>query len=229
MYETKVAKSGARDADQRVGRKTSSAQILLTAASELFIERRSLDISLSDIAQKSGLNSALTKYYFGNKEGLLLALVERDASQSLSALDALIKMDAPADRKMRIHIAGIINSYHRSPYLNRLLHSLIGNGETAASRKIAEFFVKPVVEAQRAILEQGEREGVFRHIDPEMFYFSMVGACDHLFFATHSLQPLFGEMTVTEDLRRRYTAHVTDIFLTALAAPKDVSGTEAGS
>lgn len=208
----------------RAVRKVSSAQILLNAASDLFIERRSLDVSLSDISQKSGLNSALTKYYFGNKEGLLLALIERDASQSLAALNALLKMAVPADRKMRIHIAGIINSYHKTPYLNRLLHSLIGNGETEASKKIADFFVKPVVEAQRAILEQGEREGIFRHIDAEMFYFSMVGACDHLFFATHSLQPLFGELSVTEDLRHRYTTHVTDIFLTALTAPVGATG-----
>lgn len=224
MGEAQIASSGTETGlTQRAGRKVNSGQILLNAASDLFIQRRSLDVSLSDIAQKSGLNSALTKYYFGNKEGLLLALIERDASQSLTALNALLQMDAPADRKMRLHIAGVINSYHRTPYLNRLLHSLIGNGHTPPSKKIANFFVKPVVEAQRAILEQGEREGVFRHIDAEMFYFSMVGACDHLFFATHSLQPLFGELSVTEDLRHRYTAHVTDIFLTALTAPVGAS------
>lgn len=205
-----------KKAPKRIGQKISSADALLNAVSELFIERRSLDISHSDIAKKSGMNAALIKYYFGNKDGLLLALVERDASQSLVALNALLQMDATADRKMRIHIAGIINSYHRTPYLNRLLHYLIGNGQTEASKKIANFFVKPVVEAQRAILEQGKREGLFHYMDAELFYFSMVGACDHLFFATHSLQPLFGELQVTEDLRRRYTSHVTDIYLTAL-------------
>ena len=202
---------------KKKGGRGSSAEALLNAARELFIERRSLDVSLIDISQKSGLNSALVKYYFGNKDGLLLALIERDAAQSLAALDALLKIDAPADRKMRLHIAGIIISYDKSPYLNRLLHYLIGDGETEASKKIADFFVKPVVEAQRAILEQGKREGLFRHVDAEMFYFSMVGACDHLFFATHSLKPLFGELRVTEDLRRRYTSHVTDVYMTALA------------
>lgn len=204
-----------------VRRKASTADALLNAAGALFIERRSLDVSLSDIAERTGLNSALIKYYFGNKEGLLLALIKRDATQSLNALGTLLKMALPADRKMRIHIAGIMNSYYKSPYLNRLLHHLIGNGETEASNHIADFFVKPVVEAQRAILEQGEQEGVFRHVDAEMFYFSMVGACDHLFFATHSLKPLFGELRVTEDLRERYTDHVTDIFMTALDDTKE--------
>lgn len=224
MLEAKIPRATSeKKASKRKSQKFSSADALLNAVSELFIERRSLNISLSDIAQKSRLNSALIKYYFGNKDGLLLALIERDASQSLVALNALLEMDSPADRKMRIHIAGIINSYHRTPYLNRLLHYLIGNGETAASKKIANFFVKPVVEAQRAILTQGEHEGVFRQVDAEMFYFSMVGACDHLFFATHSLQPLFGELQVTEDLRRRYTSHVTDIYMTALAKPRNES------
>lgn len=200
-------------ASSRSGRKAASADALLSAASQLFIERRSLDISLSEIAQKSGLNSALIKYYFGNKEGLLLALAERDATKALQALDHLLTMDAPAESKMRIHIAGVINTYFKTPYLNRLLHQLIGDGETEASRKIASFFVKPVVEAQRAILEQGAREGVFNATDPELFYFSLVGACDHIFYATHSLGSLFGERRVTEALRQRYVAHVTDVFV----------------
>ena len=41
----------------------------LVAASELMIERSSIDVSLSDIAQKSGVNAALVKYHFGNKDG----------------------------------------------------------------------------------------------------------------------------------------------------------------
>ena len=54
------------------GGKNSTAEKLLVAASELMIERASIEVSLSDIAQKSGVNAALVKYHFGNKDGLLL-------------------------------------------------------------------------------------------------------------------------------------------------------------
>src|SRR5437764_3645958 len=60
--------------------KNATAEKLLMAASALMIERSSIEVSLSDIAQKSGVNAALVKYHFGNKDGLLLALLARDAA-----------------------------------------------------------------------------------------------------------------------------------------------------
>ena len=60
--------------------KNSTAEKLLVAASELMIERASIEVSLADIAQKSGVNAALVKYHFGNKDGLLLGLLARDAA-----------------------------------------------------------------------------------------------------------------------------------------------------
>ncbi len=52
-----------------------TAAKLLKAAGELMTERNSIDISLSELAKKSGINAALVKYHFGNKDGLLLALL----------------------------------------------------------------------------------------------------------------------------------------------------------
>ena len=206
-----------------------SSDLLLQATGELLSERHSLDVTLIEIAQRSGLNSALIKYYFGNKDGLLLALLKRDAEKAIGELRHLVEMDLPADRKMRIHISGIINTYYRSPYLNRLLHHLIGDGQTKAGRKIAEFFVQPIVDAQRAILAQGEREGIFRPCDPNLFYFSLVGACDLIFHATTSFKNVLGTSDVDDNLRQRYIAHVTEMSLSGLLHPAPVKDSTSGS
>ena len=50
---------------------------LLDTASSLMREGDTVDVSLSELSKRSGLNSALVKYYFGNKAGLLKALVEQ--------------------------------------------------------------------------------------------------------------------------------------------------------
>jgi AcrR family transcriptional regulator len=55
---------------------------LLDTASEIMREGDIVDVSLSDLSTRSGLNSALVKYYFGNKAGLLKALLERDPPYS---------------------------------------------------------------------------------------------------------------------------------------------------
>jgi AcrR family transcriptional regulator len=96
--------------------KNSTAEKLLLAASALMIERSSIEVSLSDIAQKSGVNAALVKYHFGNKDGLLLALLARDAATEMSNLEYLLSQPITPTAKLKLHIAGIIRAYHRFPY-----------------------------------------------------------------------------------------------------------------
>src|ERR1700722_15360528 len=73
-----------------VAAKNPPAEKLLDAASELMIERSSIEVSLSDIAERSGVNAALVKYHFGNKDGLLLALLARDAATEVAQLEYLL-------------------------------------------------------------------------------------------------------------------------------------------
>src|SRR3982750_4114221 len=91
--------------------KNSTAEKLLVAASELMIERNSIEVSLSEIAQKSGINSALVKYHFGNKDGLLLALLARDAATEVKHLEYLLAQPITPVAKLKLHIAGIIKAY----------------------------------------------------------------------------------------------------------------------
>jgi AcrR family transcriptional regulator len=210
---------GLREKPLRAEEHSPSATALLDAAAAILSRRSVIEISLSDVAKESGLNSALVKYYFGGKEGMLLALHSRDAYRAVEEMEHLVQMNASPEAKMRIHISGMINTYYRSPYLNRLMHYLIGNGETEAGDKIARFFVAPILNAQRTILEQGMAIGQFRPVDPELFYFSLTGACDHIFFARHSLLHLHGEAQVTDELRQRYIKHVTEFYMTTLLTP----------
>ena len=54
------------------------------------IERASTEVSLTDITEKSGLNGALVRSHFGNRDGLLLALLARDAAMECRILDYLM-------------------------------------------------------------------------------------------------------------------------------------------
>jgi AcrR family transcriptional regulator len=193
-----------------------SADALLNATSALMIERNSVNVSFSDISDKSGLNSALIRYHFGSKSGLFIALLERDAGGTFSELEKLVQADMPAIQKLRHHIHGVIKVYFRYPYMNRLVGALSVETESDTAQFISERFTRPLADAQRSILAQGEAEGMFRAIDPVLFYFSLIGACDHLFHARHSLKFAFGIADIDDALRRRYADHVTDIVLNSV-------------
>nr|WP_255326422.1 TetR family transcriptional regulator [Sphingobium sp. EM0848] len=191
--------------------KISSRAILLNAAAELMIERNSIEVSLNEIAQRSQLNSALVKYYFGSKNGLMLALCENVLGAGLEQLKGLVEMDLPVVEKLKLHIKGIINVYFRYPFVNRLIHAMLMEQELAI--RVSETISKPLAETQRLLLQEGMESGQFKRIDPMMFYFIVLGACDQLFFGQHVLNHAFGIDRIDEVLRRDYTNALLDLVL----------------
>lgn len=199
--------------------KTSSRTVLLQAAAELMIERGTIEVSLNEIAQRSQLNSALVKYYFGSKNGLMLALTQDVLGASLEQLKGLVEMDMPVVDKLKLHIKGIINVYFRYPFVNRLIHAMLMEQELAI--QVAETISKPLAETQRKLLQEGMDSGKFKRIDPMMFYFIVLGACDQLFFGQHVLNRAFGVEKIDEELKRGYTNALMDLVLGGILAGED--------
>jgi len=188
--------------------RNGTAERLLVAASELMIARSSIEVSLSDIAQKSGANSALVKYHFGNKDGLLLALLARDAATEVANLEYLLTQSITPTEKLRLHIGGIIRAYRRFPYMNRLIHYLLHESSAEAADEVSKFFVAPLLDFHRRLLAEGVAAGEFRDTDPVLFYTSLIGACDHLFFGRHAMTRASGVGPVTDEVCRAYIKHM---------------------
>jgi AcrR family transcriptional regulator len=188
--------------------RNTTAEKLLEAASELMISRSSIEVSLSDIAQRSGVNAALVKYHFGNKDGLLLALLARDAATELSNLEYLLAQSITPTEKLKLHVAGIIRAYHRFPYMNRLIHCLLHESSAEAADDVSKFFVAPLLDFHRRLLAEGIACGEFRKVDPVLFYTSLIGACDHLFFGRHAMSRATGVGPVTDEVCRDYIKHM---------------------
>jgi AcrR family transcriptional regulator len=209
----------ARAADGTPAARNTAAEKLLVAASELMIARDSIEVSLSDLAQKSGVNAALVKYHFGNKEGLLLALLARDAEAQFSGLEYLLAQPITPTEKLRLHVAGIVNAYYRFPYMNRLIHLLLHASSETAANSVSQFFVKPLLNFQHRLLSEGVAAGEFKPVDPVFFYTHLIGACDHLFHGRHAMARAAGVGEVTDEVRRRYIEHMTETLLGGLLLP----------
>lgn len=191
---------------------------LLTAASDLMIEMETPDVSLHQIARKAGLTAPLVKYYFGSKEGLLVALVERDTARALTQLDGLRAMQIDPVSKLRIHIQGIVRTYSRHPYLLGLLNQLLRGTHSKSSEQIKASFVTPLIEAQREIIEEGVASGDFRPLNPDKLYFIIVGACQYLFSTRIAFANVMDDIG-TAAFEQEFVNTATDVLLNGLRAP----------
>lgn len=191
---------------------------LLEATSALMCDADDLHVPLADIAARTGLNAALVRYHFKGKDGLLRALLERDTEPSLAELDHLLAMDIRPSKKLRYHLAGLINTYYTYPYLSRLMIKLLHEGTEQERQKIADRFLKPIANFYEVIVQEGQALGEFRNIDPRLLYFNVIGMCDHLFSSRVSLKYCYGIEHVDEALKKQYIDQVVTILLKGVLA-----------
>ena len=192
--------------------------LLLETASAIMREGDIVDISLSELSLRSGLNSALVKYYFGNKAGLMKALLDRDMAAITHTVDALLRKDMDPAAKLTLHLGKMVDTYYATPYLNRLLMRLVRDSDPEEARRIAETYLTPLQEAYDRLISEGVKAGVFRQVDPQLFYFSATGAADRFFSARLVLRHCFDQDTLTEELRDRYKAHIIDLIMAGIRA-----------
>lgn len=189
---------------------------LLETASTIMREGDAVDISLSELSLRAGLNSALVKYYFGNKAGLMKALLDRDMAVIVASVQALMRKDMDPEAKLRRHISAMVDTYYATPYLNRLLMRLVRDSDDEEAQRIADSYLTPLNEAYQQLIAEGVEQGVFRDVDPQLFYFTATGACDRFFSARLVLRHCYGQDTLTEKLRDAYREHVITFLMAGM-------------
>lgn len=162
-------------------------------------EQDTIDVRMVDIAAGAGVNHAMVKYHFGSKEGLLFALIERDMEDALVDLDKLLTLDAKPTAKMRIHLRGILDTYYRIPYLNRLIQTMMRESKPERQRHIAKELLTRIAGAQAQIIGDGVAAGEFRDVDPKLFYFMTIGASDGLYSNRFTMSAVFGGLPKADD------------------------------
>lgn len=198
--------------------RTPTRDRLLQATSDLLGERDTLDISLMEIAARSGLTHGLVKYHFGGKEGLLLALLERDASKALDQLARLVEADMAPLAKLELHIRGVIDVYFRFPYINRLINHLQCSPENA--RELSRIFMEPLRKYQSIMIEDAIEHGDIKSVDPTFFYYSAIGSCEFFFHSRNTLPFFAGYDEIDLGIKSAYADHVINLLLNGLKIAK---------
>ena len=213
--QTRAPGRGAKRRAGRPRRPADSRAALLAAATELFAAHGFDGVSVSDIAEKAGVNRAMISYHFGGKRDLYAAILAATFQEIVADVERIAGSEGPAPEVLRAIVAAIGDAAtHRHPHFcTMMLREVLTGGQHMATAVLAQ--PARVLAAVQRVVERGVREGAFRPVDPLLTHLSLVGSLV-FFFATSGFR-----QRVIPDRRppdgATYVKHLQDLMIEGLA------------
>src|SRR5678816_153341 len=160
-----------------VGRKRGAARdsraAILRAAAIEFSERGYDAAGTDRIATRARVNKAMLYYHFGSKREVYLEVVREMVRTVGSRARAIADGPGTAEDKLDAWIAALVEEAAARPWFASIMLREVASG--APHFDVHTFqLMNDVFVAVRDIIAQGQREGVFRDVDPLLTHLTIM-------------------------------------------------------
>jgi AcrR family transcriptional regulator len=203
----------ARDADR------TRAEIL-DVATAVFADQGFSGARVDEIAARTRTTKRMLYYYFGSKEGLYLAVLER-AYAGIRALEQQVDVEHLAPAEAMRQLAEITFDHHEAhPDFIRLVGiENIHRAEHLARSTALDRLASPALDVLTGILERGRADGVFRaDVDALDVHMVISAFCVFRIANRHTWQAIFRRDLLDPARRVRYRRLLGDLVLEYLTA-----------
>lgn len=185
------------------GQPERSRQSILEAALQEFAAQGVTGARIDTIAELAGVNKALLYYYFGDKEALYGAVLDRTFEELMVRLHAVLDRQIGPGEKLMLYVGTHFDFIAAHPLNPRLVqHELMRAGASKSPHleRVVERFFRPTMGRLAMVLQEGSSSGVFRTVQPQQFLMSMVAVIVFYFSNTpiarsvRKVDPLSREM-----------------------------------
>jgi AcrR family transcriptional regulator len=188
---------------------------ILAAATEEFTAHGLNGARVDEIAKRSGVNKRMIYYYFGDKNGLYLAVLEEIYADIRNAEIRLHLADRDPVDAMRELVAFTWNYFIEHPEFLSLLstENLHRAEHLKTSRKIRELH-SPLVGIITTLLERGVKAKVFREgVDPVQLYITIASLGFFYMSNRFTLSTIFGRDLGNAEALAERGRHIEDVVL----------------
>jgi AcrR family transcriptional regulator len=208
--KTKIPRrpSGERDPER-----TRAA--ILAAATEEFTAHGLNGARVDEIAKRSGVNKRMIYYYFGDKNGVYLAVLEEIYADIRNAEIRLHLADRDPVDAMRELVAFTWNYFIEHPEFLSLLgtENLHRARHLKTSKRIRELH-SPLIGIISSVLARGQRAKVFRAgVDPVQLYIDIAALGFFYMSNRFTLSTIFGRDLGSTDALDERGSHIEDVVL----------------
>ncbi len=199
----------------RPRRPAETRERILAAATEEFAARGLAGARVDAIATRARANKRMLYHYFGNKDALFTAVLER-AYADIRAREGALDLDRTAPREaMRRLVRFTFRYFVDNPHFVALLNSenLHRARHVRGSPRVVGIN-GPLIDALARLLARGAKTRQFRAgVDPLQLYITIAGVCYFYFSNVHTLSTIFARDLLAPAALARREAHVVEVVL----------------
>ena len=150
-------------------------QRLLEAATRLFAEKGYAATSVSEIVGEAGVTKPILYYYFKNKEGIYLEIVQEAYGRMDGVLENWKEGQKPAMCRLTGLARQLTELFREKIGVARMIYSIYYGPPQGAPYYDFDAHRLKYMKALRQIVEDGLRAGEFRHGDAEAITLAVAG------------------------------------------------------
>jgi AcrR family transcriptional regulator len=204
----KLLSESIRDAER-------TQQAILAAAEDEFADKGLAGARVDTIAEQSGMNKRMLYYYFGSKEGLYIAVLERAYGAmreserelnlvDLEPLDAIRKL---AEFKFDYYLA-------HPAIISLLAGENMQNGKFLKRSRRLRSMHNSLGKVLQTVLAAGMKKGLIKQgIDPLQLYISLASLSYFYFSNAATLSTAFGRDLMSASELKARRAHAIEVVL----------------
>jgi AcrR family transcriptional regulator len=210
----------ARSPRQRDPERTKRA--ILEAATAEFVAHGFAGASVNEIAARAQVNKRMLYHYYGKKDDLYLAVLERIYKGIRSAETQLRLGDLPPRQAIEKLVLFTWQYFLDHPEFLSLLNTenMLQARHLRRSSRISDLH-SPLIGMITDVLARGAAEGIFRKgVDPVQLYISIASLGFFYLSNRHTLSTIFKRDLQDETMLKERGQHIVEVILGFLSAEK---------
>jgi AcrR family transcriptional regulator len=190
---------------------------ILDAAEELFGHLGFEGTSIRVLSLKAGVNVAMVSYYFGSKEKLFQAMVERRAGATAMALKFINAKEHDSWKKIELVVDHYVDKIFGNVGFQRIMYRELSLDQRSwMTEAIMDIILQNTAE-MAAIITEGIKQKIFRKVDPELTVVTLVGTISKLTLCSTLSCRIIGDTgpkaSITDETnKKRAKKHLHDLM-----------------
>jgi AcrR family transcriptional regulator len=147
---------------------------VFNAAADLFSRHGFDGVTVDDIATAASVNKAMLYYHFTDKLALYRDIVCRMLDEAGARVTGIVSQPVSPAEKLERFITGFVALADSHPYFPPLMLREMTEGALHFDAEILTR-MRTVFLAFMRVVDEGQRAGAFRHVNPVLAYMSVLG------------------------------------------------------